>query len=252
MTAEGDPLRAQAARAWRFRCGVEREANLRFARLAGWLDEAGFAGPLVDMAVRASSDEQRHALRCADLAGEYGASVADLPDAAPAVLAPAGLAPRATVLYEAVATCCVTETGSMGVLTALLGSVRGGRLRRTLRELAADEVLHSRLGWAVLAAERDRGTGSLLAPYVPAMLAGSIDADSFRPGAAQQEDPALLDHGVLPRALQREVFTRTALEVVFPGLEANGIDAGPARRWLEEQLRSMDEGSPAGVEPLTR
>ncbi len=237
-----DPLREQAARAWRFRCGVEREAHVRFTRLAGWLDGSGFAGPLVEMAVRASSDEQRHALRCADLAEGYGASVADLPPAAPSVLAPAGLAPRAAVLYEAVAACCVTETGSVGVLTALLGSVRGGRVRRILRELAADEVLHSRLGWAVLAAERDRGTGSLLAPYVPAMLAGSIDADLFRPGSPAQEDPALLDHGVLPRALQREVFTRTALEVVLPGLEANGIDAGPARRWLEERMRGADPG----------
>lgn len=242
MRADRDPLREQAVRAWRFRCGVEREAHVRFARLAGWLEASGFAGPLVDMAVRASSDEQRHALRCADLVEEYGASVADLPPAAPPVLAPAGLAPRATVLYEAVAACCVTETGSVGVLTALLGSVRGGRLRRTLRELAADEVLHSRLGWAVLAAERDRGTGSLLAPYIPAMLAGSIDRDLFRPGTAEQEDPALLDHGVLPRAVQREVFTRTAMEVVFPGLEANGIDTAPARRWLEERMGQVDQG----------
>lgn len=238
MTVSGDdPLRERAAAAWRFRCGVEREAHVRFARLAAWLDGCGFPGLLVDMALRASSDEQRHAVRCADLMEEYGASAAGLPPAAPAVLAPAGLAPRATVLYEAVAACCVTETGSVGVLTTLLGSVRGGRLRRTLRELAADEVLHSRLGWAILASERERGTASLLGPWVPAMLEGSIDANLFRPGAPEEEDGALLDHGVLPHSLKREVFTRTALEVVFPGLEAGGVDTGPARRWLEERMR---------------
>jgi hypothetical protein len=236
MPAARDPLWAQAARAWRFRCGVEREAHLRFSRLAGWLDGAGFPGLLVDLARRASSDEARHAIRCADLAEDYGASVADLPPAAPAVLAPAGLPPRATVLYEAVAACCVTETGSVGVLTSLLGSVRGGRLRRILRELAADEVLHSRLGWAVLASERDRGTASLLGPFIPAMLEGSIDADLFSPGSPEQEDGALLDHGVLPHSLKRDVFTRTVLEVVLPGLEAGGIDTGAARRWLEEGL----------------
>jgi hypothetical protein len=237
VTAEGDRLREQAARAWRFRCGVEREAQLRFARLAGWLDGAGFPGALVDLALRAASDEQRHAAHCAGLAEERGASLADLPPAAPAVLAPAGFPPRATVLYEAVAACCVTETGSMGVLTALLGSVRGGRVRRILRELTADEVQHSRLGWAVLGSERDRGTASLLGPFVPAMLEGSIDADLFRPGTPEQEDAALLDHGVLPRSLQREVFTRTALEVILPGLDAGGVDTGPARRWLEERMR---------------
>ncbi len=234
---ERDPLREQAARAWRFRCGVEQEAHLRFARLAGWLEGTGFPGPLVDMARRASSDEQRHAGRCAELAEAYGASLSDLRPAAPAVLAPAGLSQRATVLYEAVAACCITETGSVGVLTELLGSVRGGRLRRTLRELAQDEVLHSRLGWAVLAAERDRGTASLLGPHVPAMLEGSIDGDLFRPGTPEQEDGALLDHGVLPRSIQRDVFTRTALGVVFPGLDANGVDTEPARQWLNERMR---------------
>ena len=237
MTPAGQgPLRELAARAWRFRCGVERDAHRRFARLAGWLDGCGFAGSLADMALRASSDERRHASRCADLAESYGASVAGLPSAEPAALAPAGLPHRAAVLYEAVAACCVTETGSVGVLTELLGSVRGGPLRRTLRELAADEVLHSRLGWAVLAAERDRGTASVLGPHVPAMLAGSIDPELFRPGDPSQEDESLLEHGVLPRALQREVFTRTALQVVLPGLEANGVDTGPARRWLDERI----------------
>ncbi len=240
MTAVvGDTLQAQAARAWRFRCGVEREAQLRFARLAGWLDRAGFPGPLADVARRASSDEARHASRCAGLAEEYGASVADLPPASPSVLAPAGIGPRATVLYEAVAACCVTETGSVGVLTTLLDTVRGGRLRRTLRELAADEVLHARLGWAVLAAERSRGTASLLAPYIPAMLQGSIDEGLFRRGAPDEEDEALLDHGVLPHALKREVFTRTVLEVVLPGLELGGVDTGPARRWLAERMAEL-------------
>ncbi|HET6437631.1 MAG TPA: ferritin-like domain-containing protein [Anaeromyxobacter sp.] len=231
-----DPLRAAAARAWRFRCGVEREANLRFARLAGWLEGSGFPGPLVEMALRASSDERRHAARCAETCEEYGGPIPDLPWAAPAPLAPRSLPSRAALLYEAVAACCVTETGSVGVLTTLLGSVRGGRLRRLLRELAADEVLHSRLGWAVLASERDRGTASLLGPFVPAMLSGSIDPGLFEAGGAFEEDPALLEHGVLPHALKREVFTRTTLEVVLPGLEAGGIDTGPARRWLWERL----------------
>jgi hypothetical protein len=237
IAGRGDPLREWAGRAWRFRCGVEREANLRFARLAGWLDGAGFPEPIVALARRASSDEQRHALHCARLSEERGVSVADLPPAAPAVLAPAGFPLRAAVLYEAVAACCVTETGSVGVLTALLGSVHGGPVRRVLRELTADEVNHSRLGWAVLAAERDRGTGSLLGPHIPAMLEGSIDADLFQPGTPEQEDEELLDHGVLPRSLQREVFTRTALEVVLPGLDAGGVDTAPARRWLEERMR---------------
>lgn len=248
-----EPLIEQARRAWRFRCGVERDAHLRFGRLAGWLERSGFPGALVDVAVRASSDEARHAVRCAELTEEYGGSVADLRATVPPILAPDGFPPRATVLYEAVAACCVTETGSVGVLTTLLGSVRGGRLRRILRELAADEVLHARLGWAVLASERDRGTGTLLGPWIPLMLEKSVDPGLFLPGTPEEEDGALLDLGVLPRSLQREVFTRTALEVVLPGLEAGGVDAGPARRWLDDRVRltapparSAPPRSPAG------
>jgi hypothetical protein len=241
------PLVAQAARAWRFRCGVEREAEARFARLAGWLARAGLPGPLVELCRRSSADEGRHARLCAELTERHGGEVPAPPVEPPAVLAPAGLPPRAVLLYEAVAACCVTETGSVGVLTALLGAVRGGSLRRALRTLAADEVRHSRLGWAILAAERERGTGALLGEHVPAMLAASIEPDLFRPGVPGPEldageDPALLELGVLPRSLRREVFVRTTTEVVLPGLEEGGVDISPARAWLRERLVAPGPG----------
>ncbi len=231
-------LAAQAATAWRYRCGVEQEAEARFARLAGWLERAGVPHPLVDLCLRSASDERRHAGICADLTARYGAAPPAPLQAPPRVLAPSGLPPRAALLYEAVAACCVTETGSVGVLTTLLGAVKGGPLRRALRALAADEVRHSRLGWAVLAAERGRGTAETLSPYVPVMLAASIDPDLFRPGGPgdEDEDPELLEHGILPRALRREVFVSTTIEVVLPGLQEGGIDVEPARAWLRGQL----------------
>ena len=238
VTVPGDDpgLRERAAAAWRFRCGVEREARrpLRApCRLAGRI---GFPGLLVDMALRASSDEQRHAVRCAELMEGYGASAAGLPPAAPAVLAPAGLAPRATVLYEAVAACCVTETGSVGVLTTLLGSVRGGRLRRALRELAADEVCTA--GWAGPSwrasgsGERPPSSGRGSRPCwrehrgepVPARRSGGRGRGVARPRGAPslpQERSVHPDHarGGVPRA------------------RSGRCGHGPARRWLEEGRR---------------
>lgn len=229
---------ARAGLAWRFRFAVEREAEARFARLAGWLAGAGLPAPLVELCRRSSGDEGRHAEICAELAERHGAPVAGVAPPSPAVLAPEDMAPRAVLLYEAVAACCVTETGSVGVLTTLLGSVKGGALRRALRTLAADEVRHSRLGWAILAAERERGTAALLGPHVPTMLAASIEPDLFQPAAPPDEDddPELLELGVLPRPLRREVFVRTTTEVVLPGLEAGGVDVEPARRWLRQRL----------------
>ncbi len=236
MSAPGDcalSVRRIAAAAWSFRWKVELEAEARFARLAERLQQIGAAPSMAGLARRASQEERRHAELCAELARDYGAS---LPASAAVTLpeiAPCGLLLRGKVLYEIVAACCITETESMGVLTTLLGSVRADRMRRVLRQLAEDEVGHSRLGWAHLASEHAQGATSFLGPLIPSMLQGSIDADLFLPVSPEREDESLLEHGVLPHTLKREVFTRTLDQVVFPGLENCGVDTAPARSWLE-------------------
>jgi hypothetical protein len=236
VSAAGAPAPAEAvqriaASAWSFRWQVELEAEQRFARLAGRLEQVGAARPLVELARRASEDERRHAGLCAGLAAENGQPVPAAAPPPPPEIAPPGLALRERVLYEVVAACCVAETVSMGVLTALLGSARTPRLRQVLRELAADEVGHARLGWAHLAAERE--ASSFLGPLVPGMLQGSVEEDLFATVPAEREDQGLLEVGVLPHALQRRVFTGVLEEVVFPGLESSGVDPAPARAWLE-------------------
>jgi hypothetical protein len=224
-----------AGEAWSFRCGVERDAQLRFARLAGRLASARFPSLLVRLAERASEDEGRHALRCAEEAGRRGVPPPPpLPrDAAPSEIASPGLGRSEAVLYEAVAACCVTETESTSVLTTLLEVAREPRLRAVLRELVRDEVHHARLGWACLA--HAQGWNAFLAPLVPGMLAGAAPAGLFSPGEPTSEDPALLEHGVLPHALKREVFVRTLEEVIFPGLASLGVDPAPGEAWLERQ-----------------
>jgi hypothetical protein len=236
VIAAGPPaLRRVAAAAWRFRLDVERDAEARFARLAERLSWAGAGPPVVALARRASRDEARHAAFCAELAGAYGAALGPFAPAAPLEIAPRDLGPRQRVLYEVVAACCIAETESLGVLTTLLDHVQGGRLRRVLRELAADEVRHGRLGWAHLAAEHARGETAFLGPLVPAMLEGNVAPDLFLVVPADREDAALLEHGVLPHALKREVFVRTLEDVVFPGLSEFGVDPAPARAWLAQR-----------------
>jgi len=230
----GVDARDVAGAAWRFRFRVEREAQARFHRLAGRLRRMGGPEALVERTRRASADEARHAVICRSLAEARGAPVASRGEARAREIAPLGLTFRERVLYEYVAACCVAETESVGVLTSLLGAVRRGPLRRALRSLAADEVGHARLGWAVLAAERARGTDTaFLAPLVPVMLGVTAGPDLFAPAPPGLEDEALLEHGVLPRSAQRELFVRVVEEVVLPGLAAHGVDAAPSRAWLE-------------------
>lgn len=246
MTAEvAGSARRIAAQAWRFRHQVEREAEVRFARLAGRLASAGAPGPVIELARRASADERRHAVRCAEQAAACGAPVAAAGPPAVPEIAPARLGARERVLYEVVAACCLTETESLAVLSTLLGCARGPALRQVLRELAGDEVAHGRLGWAHLAFEQGRGDTAFLGPLVPAMLEGGVAPGLFRPAPPELEDEALLEHGVLPRAAQRAVFVRTLEEVVFPGLARCGVDPGPARAWLAARQagEALDERS---------
>jgi len=229
--ARRDP-RAAAADAWTFRCRVELEAVARFERLARRMERLGDAAELVALARRASADEARHARLCAERAAALGARPSVAPVRALPEIAPSAASLRERALYEVVAACCISETESMAVLGALLDAARAPALRATLHALARDEVRHARLGWAYLARAREV---EFLGPLVPAMLEGSAGPDLFQAGVAEPEPGALLELGVLPRRLKRELFERVLVEVTCPGLERLGVDAGPARRWLDRR-----------------
>jgi len=228
-------VRAVAAAAWRFRWQVELEAEVRFARLAGRLERLGTAPALVEVARRASADEARHAAHCARLAASLGQPVPASPPPPPPDVAPSGLEEEDAVTYELVAACCVTESESVAVLTALLPAARDPALRAALHELAEDEVIHARLGWAWLAVAAARRRTAFLGPHLPAMLRGTADDGLFGPAGAASEHPALLALGVLPHSAKRALFVTSLEEVVFPGLEGAGVDTAAARSWLAER-----------------
>jgi len=230
-------LRSLVASAWTFRWQVELDADARFDRLAGRLEQIGAAPALVDLARRASQDERRHAGLCAELARYYGESTPPVGHPRIQEIAPSGLLVRGQVLYEIVASCCIAETESVGVLTTLLGAAQGPRLRHILHELAQDEVGHSRLGWAHLASEHAQGTTAFLGPLIPSMLEGNSGPELFARAPPEQDDEALLEHGVLPRRLKLQVFRRALEDVIFPGLDHLGVDTIPARSWLAARVQ---------------
>ncbi|BDG01487.1 ferritin family protein [Anaeromyxobacter oryzae] len=230
-------VRALAASAWAFRWKVEREAEVRFETLAERLEALDEPPHLVDLARRAAADERRHATHCARLAAELGQRVPAREPPPPPAVAPSGLVEQDAVTYELVAACCVAESVSVAVLTTLLPVARDPSLHEVLRELAADEVAHARLGWAHLAIAAARRRTAFLGPLLPAMLQGSIDDDLFHPVEPDREDEALLAVGVLPHATKRDLFVRVLDEVIFPGLEGAGVDTAAAREWLAARAR---------------
>jgi len=218
-----------AGEAWAFRARVEEEATLRFNRLAGAIAAFDPDSPVPALMRRAAEDERRHAALCAGLAAFYGHPVESGRDAP---IAPAHLSPRAAILYEVVAACCITETESVTTLTTLLAEALDPRVRSVLHEIARDEVTHGRMGWAHMAREAASSDVLFLSPFIPAMLAGAAGDGLFAPVDPELESEDLPRDGVLPHSKKRAIFTGTLEGVVLPGLEKFGIDAGPARAWL--------------------
>ncbi len=228
-----DPaLRRSACEAWAFRHRVEVEAALRFDRLAERLRQLDVPADLVAHARSAAEDERRHAELCRALTVQYGSAPAEPPLQAPEV-APRRLALRDAVLYEVVAACCITETESVGVVTTLLAVQATPQVLAALRQIARDEVAHSRLGWAYLTYEQARGEVAFLSPLIPQMLEGTAGPALFQPAPA--DEPAaerLAEHGVLSRQAKRETFLAALEQVILPGLERSGVDPAPAHAWL--------------------
>jgi hypothetical protein len=242
---------------WAFRARAEREAVVRFQRLAGELADAGAAPPLCRLAERAAEDEARHVDICAGMAEAYGRSPWPAGDPGPlpeaARLGAPGLGQRARLLYELVAFAAITETLNASLMTVAYRRARVPEVRAALRAILADEVGHSRLGWGHLADEHARGQAAFIAGFVPRMLAATVAHELFaaappaahgelpaahgEPPAAHGEPPAahddlLADHGELPEHTRLAIFTHTLREVVFPGLAALGVSPAPGRAWL--------------------
>jgi len=224
-------LRRAAGAAWALRERVEHDASRRFARLAVAVAKFDAGSPVIALLQRASNDERRHAGFCAELRASYGHRAETLPPEEQIV--PTRLSERQGVLYEIVAACCITETESVATLATLLAEQAEPHVQAILHELARDEVMHSRMGWAHLSREAGAQDVSFLSAWIPAMLSGTVDEALFLEQPSEPEAAELPRHGLLPQARKREVFTRTLLDVVLPGLAKFGIDPAPARGWLD-------------------
>lgn len=233
-----EATRATAALVWRQRARAELEAAARFARLADQLAALGAVAPVIAMAREAAEDERRHAEQCATLVRELGGAPFTL-EVVPALreVAPAGLGPRERLLYEIVAMSCVTETLSVALLGELVERATDPTVRDTMRRILRDEIDHARLGWAHLAAERERGARDVVGIHLPAMLAGTVTEELFSSWAKHPAHEELSGLGALDRAARRRIFEETMQLLVFPGLRCFGIDTAKGEQWLAARCR---------------
>ncbi len=220
---------------WSNRATLERLSEERFRRLAGELAATGAHEEVVALCARAADDEHRHAALCATMAASFadpalpvdrGLLVEAPRDPAPA----AGPPSRERVLLDMIALSCIGETFNAAYLTASLAVARDPATRDATHELLRDEVVHARLGWAHLAAERQRGHDlAHLAARLPKLLRDAFGEDL---GALYDPPEAAPDFALLSRADRVALFADTLRDVLLPGFEEVGVDTAPARAWL--------------------
>jgi hypothetical protein len=208
------------ARVWRHRERIEYEAADQFARLAVDLERVGAERSLVDLAARAACDEHRHAARCRRIVDELAPALAPLPPRTGIQLGPQTGSLARRTLYASVSMCCITETLSVGLLLHMQEMARHDLVRETVHEILRDEILHSRLGWAHLAAEARRGDVQWLAPHLPRMVAAAVKADL--PAVSSSEGDGA--HGILSPEAVAAICEQTLTSVIGPGFARCGIE----------------------------
>lgn len=236
-----DIIRARVAATWAFRTRAEIEAAARFARMATELAEVGATEVVARGAADAADDELRHRDLCARLAARWGEPNATHHVPPRHRIGRSDMDPRDRLLWELVAVCCVSETMNTSLLTRCLEVAKDEEIRTTLHELLKDEVRHARLGWAHLAAERAAGRGQFLRDVMPLVLEASVEPGFLQGQSHVPWTDVLFDYGELPSAELIQIYRDTLNLVVFPGLDAVGLDTSKGRAWLEEQSSAAHE-----------
>jgi hypothetical protein len=225
--------RSLVASTWDFRARAERQAHLRFTRLARELEETGAQDVVVQMAQNAAEEEARHAEICDEIAQLYGwetpSHVHPITDV---VLCLAGQGKRERLLYELVAFCCFTETLNTAMLVETLSRATDPTIKEALHVIAKDEVKHSQMGWAHLSAERQAGLGGFIGDSLPGMFVEADVEEVFQWGDEERASPVLRGHGELADSDRHALFWTAVEDIFLPGLEAHQIDTQLGRQWL--------------------
>jgi hypothetical protein len=228
-----EEVRARLAEVWTNRAISEHQATYRFEAYAKRMEEFGVSSELAERTHQASADELRHKEICLEVAARFGARAPKLepyefrrrPDG------------REILLSNVVATCCVTETLNTPFLALSLEITEDLGTRTAVRELLKDEVNHGKLGWAYLAWARRQGEGATLQEQLPEMLMeGSGPSFFVQPPEVSPHEAELARYGDLSMAQRQKIFFDTTENVIFPGLEANGISTELARAWVKKPV----------------
>lgn len=220
--------RQRVGELWLERCRNELTTSKAFAELHRTLPVLGVTNAVFQLSARAEGDERRHAGLCLGMAQRYLGEVRE-PQVDERELPRFGPHEgRARALLAFVQHCCFSETIATAYVGACRDRARVPEARSVLKQILADEVVHSRLGWAVVAQATDQER-DLLARVSVKLLRS---AESWLRGLEPFEGiPA--GHGFLNAEELRQVFFAACSDLVLPGFVHHGINVDGARRELD-------------------
>jgi hypothetical protein len=227
-------LRREVALTWARRAHEELKVAMAFSILSREVLETGAAPDVLAVIARAVHDEVRHAEVCRALASRYADADVAWPTGVEVETKNQHPDARARVAFHLVMMCCVNEAIASVYLEKSLVDARSPCARAAVGELLADEVLHARVGW-VFAARLDAPTRGAIERSLWTLMHPIVQC-WWEEGAVTLPEGAA-EHGIPSVETTRASTTAAVFDVVLPGFEAVGIDAGEARARMRELAR---------------
>ena len=225
-----------AQNTWRARMVHEHQSAAVFARLLPQLMAAAATLDHKTTVLRMAMDELRHASLCAGVVSLLGgAPVAQTELGTEALPEHEDVSAVEACLRNVMFVGCMSETVSIALLTEERELTREPTIRRVVDQLAADEVLHAKLGWSYLAAtwpQLDEAARARTDAYLPVAFRHLRRKMHEAMPLGVRLDVGLAAElealGVMASDDGRELFAATVAEVIVPRLEDHGLSARSA------------------------
>jgi hypothetical protein len=205
--------RGRVARYWWQRAAGEMTSWVGWRHVLSDLRMEGSPSPVVELAERAVADEHRHAEWCRDFAMRFGHPGGEILPRGEAPIAFRGASERQNRLLR-IALCTFTESVGCFTLTKVREVVTDADLRKQNQQHLADELQHSRTGWAHLST-LDASARDFLRSALPDLfgLLSRVCCDG-----EELDDATLVPWGYFTKALLKDAHDEALRDVIVPGL----------------------------------
>jgi hypothetical protein len=203
---------------WWQRAAGEMTSWVGWRHVLDDLRAEGSPEPVLGLAERAVADEYRHALWCRDWAEHFGHAGGEVRPRGERRLEFRGRADAENRILR-IALCCFTETVGCFTLQRVRDVVRVGDLRKLNQRHLADELVHSRAGWAHLST-LSGDSRDFLRSAVPELLELLPRACCDGPELDRED---LVPFGYFTPHLLRAAHDAAVTEVIRPGLLHLGL-----------------------------